>query len=78
MNDWYNDPPDNEPDCESYDSWRHWWHGPDPAYDTLEEKEQAYGEPIQPAKCPHGNEWGECDHCDYLGDIAYDAARERR
>ena len=29
-------------------------------------------------KCPHGNDWGECDTCDYLGDIAYDSARESR
>jgi DNA-directed RNA polymerase subunit RPC12/RpoP len=28
--------------------------------------------------CPHGQEWGECATCDYLGDLAYDAARERR
>ena len=28
--------------------------------------------------CPHGNIWGECSACDYLGDIAFDAARERR
>lgn len=31
-----------------------------------------------PEKCPHGNDWGNCDTCDYLGDIAYDAARESR
>jgi hypothetical protein len=28
--------------------------------------------------CPHGNPWGECGDCDHIGDIAYDAARERR
>lgn len=28
--------------------------------------------------CPHGNEWGECGNCDHEGDLAYDAARERR
>lgn len=27
--------------------------------------------------CPHGNTWGECGSCDYLGDLAFDAARER-
>lgn len=32
--------------------------------------------PPQQEKCPHGNEWGECSHCDYLSDIAYDAALE--
>ena len=49
-----------------------------PPYDTLEEKEQAYGEPIQPALCPHGNVWGECSHCDFESDIAFDAERERK
>lgn len=28
--------------------------------------------------CPHGSPWGECGHCDHLGDIAFDAAREQR
>jgi hypothetical protein len=27
--------------------------------------------------CAHGNK-GECDHCDYLSDLAYDASRESR
>jgi hypothetical protein len=31
-----------------------------------------------PEHCPHGNAWGQCDACDYLGDLAYDAAREKR
>jgi hypothetical protein len=31
-----------------------------------------------PEKCPHGNEWTDCDACDHLGDLAYDAAKERR
>jgi hypothetical protein len=31
-----------------------------------------------PEKCPHGNTWGDCDPCDYLSDLAYDASRERR
>jgi hypothetical protein len=31
-----------------------------------------------PAKCPHGNECGECFTCDYLFDLAYDAQRENR
>ena len=25
--------------------------------------------------CPHGNRPGDCDACDHLGDLAYDAAR---
>jgi len=29
-------------------------------------------------KCPHGNEWFDCDACAHASDIAYDAARERR
>ena len=28
--------------------------------------------------CPHGLEHGTCDACDYLSDLAYDAAREDR
>lgn len=31
-----------------------------------------------PEKCPHGREWTECDACDHLSDLAYDAARESR
>lgn len=34
-------------------------------------------EPEDP-NCPHGNPWGGCGTCDYLGDIAYDAWREGR
>lgn len=30
-----------------------------------------------PPKCPHGNEWVDCDACYVAGDLAYDAARER-
>lgn len=30
------------------------------------------------AKCPHGNDPANCDHCDFLGDIAYDTWRENR
>ena len=28
--------------------------------------------------CPHGNKHGDCNACDVVGDLAYDAARERR
>lgn len=31
-----------------------------------------------PEKCPHGNEWHNCDACDHASDIAYDTARERK
>jgi hypothetical protein len=29
-------------------------------------------------RCPHGNRLGECNPCDVEGDLAYDAARERK
>jgi hypothetical protein len=29
-------------------------------------------------KCPHDKNWGHCDACDHLSDIAFDAARENR
>jgi hypothetical protein len=28
--------------------------------------------------CPHGRFHGECDACDFAGDLAFDAAREQR
>jgi len=28
--------------------------------------------------CAHGNTPGDCDHCDHLADLAFDAARESR
>lgn len=70
MSDWWNDL-EEESDCEPGSV-------PGPLYDTLEERQEAYGEPIAPAECPHGNELGECDRCDFEGDIAFDAERERR
>ena len=47
----------------------------DPSKDELVELPDDYF--AGPEKCPHGNEWSGCDKCDYLSDIAYDAARER-
>lgn len=77
MNDWYNDPPDepddNDPSLVSSSE----------LYDTMEEYCMD-NEPIEveerpiPAKCPHGNEWGSCDRCDFEGDLAYDVGREGR
>jgi hypothetical protein len=73
MNDYWNDPP-NEPDYES--------KSPEPIYDTMEEycmenePIEVYERPV-PEKCPHGNKWGSCDHCDYESDIAYDCWREK-
>jgi len=29
-------------------------------------------------RCPHGNEWHECDPCAVASDLAYDAWRESR
>lgn len=29
-------------------------------------------------KCPHGNEWFDCDACAQASDLAYDASREKR
>ena len=42
------------------------------------ERSQARIGSITGDRCPHGNEWGECDACDFAGDIAYDTERERR
>ena len=39
----------------------------------------APGDPGGHSKCcHHGKRCGNCDACDHLGDLAYDAARERR
>lgn len=34
--------------------------------------------PQESTECPHGNKWGDCDACDHLGDLAFDAMRESR
>jgi hypothetical protein len=68
MNDYWNDPPDED---RVYPAWAE----PD---EFVYYAEEAYGLPAFPKLCPHGNTWGECDRCDYGGDIAYDANRERR
>lgn len=66
MNDWYNDPPDDDgyfgddPQPEDFDT-------PDLPPDFF-----AVGK-----ECPHGNPWAECNACMVEGDFAYDAARER-
>lgn len=73
MNDWWNDPPD-EPDPSEVSS--------SELYDTLEEyymdlpPQEEYIRDPEPL-CPHGKEWGSCDRCDFEGDIAYDAWREK-
>jgi hypothetical protein len=35
-------------------------------------------EPPESENCPHGKKWGDCGACDHEGDLAFDAARERR
>lgn len=49
---------------------------PEPPDDPVEELPDDFY--AGPEKCPHGNSWGDCATCDYLGDIAYDAVREKR
>jgi len=34
--------------------------------------------PPESEECPHGKKWGDCGACDHAGDLAFDAARERR
>lgn len=73
MNDYWNDPPDDYGEDEV-----------SPPYDTLEEylmdfpSEDDFYEIPMPEKCPHGKEWGNCDRCDFEGDLAFDANRERK
>lgn len=49
-----------------------WDPGPEPAVELPDDFYEG------PEHCHHGKEWGQCDACDYLGDIAYDADRENR
>lgn len=49
-----------------------WDPGPEPVLEEID------GEYSGPELCPHNKEWGSCDACDHLGDLAYDAARENR
>lgn len=48
---------------------------PDPQWEDIEIFDSS---PIEEVNCPHNRPLGSCDHCDYLSDIAYDAARENR
>lgn len=71
MNDWWNDPPE---DVEARDI------TPEQAayfdnFNQLDPWDQEAWKQSLPEKCPHGNKWGECDRCDFEGDLAYDARR---
>ena len=73
MNDWWNDPPDDstfDDDGEPIESVEIFVAENAPASSTDVRDPRPF--------CPHGNEWGECDRCDFEGDIAFDAERERR
>ncbi len=93
MNDWYNDPPDypEPPECcgeimdvdgnvlvcsicskreeITYPDYPE--TPPDPVEDLPDDFYAG------PERCPHGNEWTDCGTCYHLGDIAYDANREK-
>jgi hypothetical protein len=70
-------------DCFQCDVCGHRWplpaeQDPEPEdFFTDADFKQSFTVPV-PSKCPHGEEWGECGACDHEGDLAYDAARERR
>lgn len=49
-----------------------WDPGPEPIVELPDDFYEG------PEHCPHGKPWGDCDACDHLSDLAYDAARERR
>lgn len=50
---------------------------PDLTTEELDQLEAIEAEARANQPCPHGK-IGECAACDHLGDLAYDAARERR
>ena len=67
MNDWWNDPPDDDIDWPA--------DGPDYGPEDIDSVDLA---PISELPlCPHGNEWGECQACMVAGDLEFDARRER-
>ena len=57
---------------QSHNEQRH----PDPEPDPVVELPDNFF--AGPERCPHNRPWGDCGHCDYLSDIAYDTARESR
>ena len=93
MNDYWNDPPEcpEPPECcgdemEISESGTclcaHCGHKIEPSAEYDPGPEPVIEPPDDyfagPETCPHGKTWGDCDPCDHLSDIAYDAARERR
>jgi hypothetical protein len=64
MNDYWNDPPDD-------DQPTFYAEDPEPDIEPIEP------EPIRNTVCPHGRT-ETCDDCDHLSDLAYDSDRERR
>ena len=74
--------------CECDSCTQKWFIEPEPEYGPPEWECDECGnkypcecmeeEKMEPEKCPHGNKPENCDHCDFLGDIAFDSAREAR
>lgn len=49
---------------------------PEPEEEVHEQVEEVH--PPTPKTCAHGKPCGECVHCDFLADIAFDTWRESR
>lgn len=58
------------------------WAEPDPSiYEEPPSLDELFGEENDVdhgALCPHDQPWGDCSACDYMSDMAFDAAREGR
>ena len=73
MNDWWNDPPEDPEEPEDEEAQP--VEDPDP--ECFEMPDDFAPETLR-ERCPHGEEWSECNACMVAGDMAYDAARESR
>ena len=72
MNDWYNDPPDEEYDDQDEEN-------PNEDFSVaVSFEDEDLVEFVRPLKCPHGNTPHDCDACDRQSDEAFDADRENR
>jgi hypothetical protein len=102
MQDYWNDPPDDQEPPEWYMTLEDVLEQQDPPQTVadairkaMEEWVQEYNaqhdieplpdneepidfEELESDECPHGKKWGDCGACDHEGDLAFDAARERR